>query len=125
VSSAAGVRRARIEIPSKKKTLVLTHYGRRSGKPFEVKIWFASVDGELWIGSLDQDRNWVRNVRHSGRARVAFDNEAFDVRCQFLDEEATQRRYFEAIALKYPIQSRLIGLLVRGKKPAVFRLRRA
>lgn len=110
-----------LEIPSQS-TLVLTHFGRRSGKPFDVTIWFADVGGELWIGSLDVDRNWVRNVAASGRGRIDFGGGAFDVRIDPVDDEAGKARYREAIAKKHPILSRVISLFVRGKTPAVFRV---
>ncbi len=35
---------ARLKQLAGKQTLILTHYGRKSGKPYEVKIWFV-VDG--------------------------------------------------------------------------------
>ena len=44
-----------------KSTLILTHYGRKSGKPYEVKIWFV-VDGDkVFIGTAD-----VRKGRSAG-----------------------------------------------------------
>ncbi len=43
-------------------TLVLTHYGRKSGKPYEVTIWFV-VEGErMFLGTAKKSRNWARNV---------------------------------------------------------------
>jgi len=36
---------ARLKRLSGKSTLILTHYGRKSGKPYDVKIWFV-VDGD-------------------------------------------------------------------------------
>lgn len=40
----------------------LTHYGRKSGRPHEVTIWFL-VDGDaVSLGTGDKRRQWVRNV---------------------------------------------------------------
>lgn len=104
-------------------TLKLTHYGRKSGKPFDVTIWFAEIDGALWIGSLDENRNWVRNLRHSGKGVVDFGSGQFEVRAELSDNDADRDRYRQAVAAKYPILSRLIALFGIGKKRAVFRLR--
>jgi hypothetical protein len=45
-----------------RQTLRLTHYGRKSGKPYEVTIWFA-VDGDrLYLLTANVTRQWVRNA---------------------------------------------------------------
>lgn len=112
-----------MKIPSRQGTLKLTHFGRRSGKPYDVKIWFADVGGELWIGSLDATRNWVRNLRFTGRGRVDFGDGPTDVVAEFLESEHDSRRYRQAVMAKYPVMSRVIGLFARGKPHAAFRLR--
>jgi hypothetical protein len=44
---------ARLKRLAGKSTLILTHYGRKSGKPYEVKIWFV-VDGDtVFIGTAN------------------------------------------------------------------------
>ncbi len=111
-----------MNIPARS-TLKLTHFGRKSGKAFDVTIWFAEIDGSLWIGSLDEARGWVRNLRSSGRARVDFGLGPIEVAAERADAAEDHRRYREAVAAKYPVLSRLVGLFVRGKKRAVFRLR--
>jgi len=111
-----------MQIPAKQSTLKLTHFGRKSGKPFHVTIWFCEIDGGLWIGSLDEDRNWVRNLRGSGKGRVDFGSGPVDVRAEAVVAQADQARYRDAVATKYPLLSRLVGLMVRGKTRAVFRL---
>lgn len=111
-----------MEIPAGQKTMKLTHFGRRSGKPFFVTIWFAQIDGELWTGSLDGARNWVRNLRATGRGCVDFGAGPVDVRAEFVEDEAQKLRYRDAVAAKYPILSRLLSLFVRGGTRVVFRL---
>lgn len=110
-----------MKIPAQS-TLKLTHYGRKSGKPFHVTIWFTDIGGELWIGSLDENRNWVRNLRHAGKAVVDFGSGQMEMRAELRDNDADRDRYRDAVAAKYPILSRLIGLFGGGKKRAVFRL---
>ena len=33
------------------RTAILTHYGRKSGQAYRVTIWFAAIDGCIWVGS--------------------------------------------------------------------------
>ena len=102
-------------------TVRLTHYGRKSGKPFDVTIWFAKVDGTLWIGSMNVARNWVRNLRANGKAAVDFGSGPQAMRATWIDDREQIKRYDDAILAKYPLWSRIIGLLVRGDHCA-FRL---
>ena len=111
-----------MEIPAKKGTLKLTHFGRKSGKPFGVTIWFVLIGGDLWIGSLDEDRNWVKNLRATGRARIDFGSGPKDVAVEFRDNDNDRARYADAVATKYPIMSKIVSLFVRNKKRAVFRV---
>ena len=40
----------------------MTHYGRKTGKPHEVTIWFVLDGDRLYIGTANVNRQWVRNV---------------------------------------------------------------
>ena len=46
-----------------RQTLKLTHYGRKSGRPYDVTIWYLVDDDRLYLVSANADRNWVRNVK--------------------------------------------------------------
>ncbi len=55
-----------------RQTLRLTHYGRKTGRPYEVTIWYL-VDGDkLYLVTFNRNRNWVRNVkaRHAISLRI-------------------------------------------------------
>jgi deazaflavin-dependent oxidoreductase (nitroreductase family) len=43
-------------------TIVLTHYGRKSGKPYDVVIWFVVEGQRMFLGTANKSRNWVRNI---------------------------------------------------------------
>jgi deazaflavin-dependent oxidoreductase (nitroreductase family) len=43
-------------------TLTLTHYGRKSGKPYQVIIWFVVEGNRMFLGTANKSRNWVRNI---------------------------------------------------------------
>ncbi|HKN13250.1 MAG TPA: nitroreductase/quinone reductase family protein, partial [Candidatus Binatus sp.] len=44
-------------------TMRLTHYGRKSGRPYEVIIWYMLDDGRLYLVTSNAERSWVRNVK--------------------------------------------------------------
>lgn len=49
----------------------LTTFGRRSGRPHTIEIWFATDGASLYLISGGTDRSdWVRNLRADPRARV-------------------------------------------------------
>jgi deazaflavin-dependent oxidoreductase (nitroreductase family) len=99
-------------------TVDLIHYGRKSGQPYRVKIWFAVVDGKVWIGSLSRERSWVRNLRASGRAELDFASETRPVCARYSEDERDVGRFAEAIRRKHPVASRILTLFMRGKRCA-------
>jgi len=110
-----------MQIP-KQWSVELTHFGRKSGKPFKLRVWFADLDGDLWVGTRDTTRNWVRNLRANGRAELDFGQGAVAFRCREGTREGEQQRFDRAIASKHPVASRIINLMARGKTPCCFRL---
>ena len=70
---------ARLKAVAARQTVTLTHYGRKSGKPYDVTIWFV-VDGDkVYIGTANVNRQWVRNVQRTPRIRLAVGGETFAV----------------------------------------------
>lgn len=45
-----------------KQTTTLTHYGRKTGKPHEVTIWFVLDDDELYIGTANVNVQKTPNI---------------------------------------------------------------
>jgi deazaflavin-dependent oxidoreductase (nitroreductase family) len=103
---------------------ILTHFGRASGKPYHVKIWWVEVDGALWIGSLDASRAWVRNVRSGGRAEIDRGRGVEHILCEPVTAPAEIAKFRAAVKHKYPILSRLLALFFERESIA-FRTRPA
>jgi len=92
---------ARLKRFAGRSTLILTHYGRKSGKPYEVKIWFV-VDGDrVFIGTANVQRQWVRNVQKTPRIKLSVGSEKFEAEAQFLRDPAQRDRALAAIGRKY------------------------
>jgi deazaflavin-dependent oxidoreductase (nitroreductase family) len=84
-----------------RQTTTLTHYGRKTGRPHEVTIWFV-VDGDkLYLGTANVNRQWVRNVQKTPQIRLSIAGESFDGAARFLTDRSEHERAMAAIRRKY------------------------
>ena len=82
-------------------TTKLTHYGRKTGKPYEVTIWFV-LDGEkLFIGTANINRQWFRNVQKTPEIKLSIGGERFTGAARFLSDRAEHELAMSAIRRKY------------------------
>ena len=62
MTASGTVVRERLARVARRPRCRLTHYGRKTGHPHEVTIWFL-VDGDVvYLVTADRRRQWVRNV---------------------------------------------------------------
>jgi deazaflavin-dependent oxidoreductase (nitroreductase family) len=61
-----------------RQTLKLTHYGRKSGRPYEVTIWYLVDDDRLYLVSANANRSWVRNVKVRPAVSLRVGDEIFN-----------------------------------------------
>jgi deazaflavin-dependent oxidoreductase (nitroreductase family) len=101
---------ARLKAVAGRQTLTLTHYGRKSGKPYDVTIWFAVEANKVYIGTANLNRHWVRNVQKTPRIRLAVGSETFEGEARFLAERGERERAMAAIRRKYWIYRPIIAL---------------
>ena len=101
---------ARLKAVAGRQTLTLTHYGRKSGKPYNVTIWFAVEGDKVYIGTANVNRQWVRNVQKTPRIRLAVGSETFEGEARFLAERGERERAMSAIRRKYWMYRPLIAL---------------
>jgi len=91
----------RLEKVAAKPTLILTHYGRKSGKAYTVKINFV-VDGErIYLGTADVNRQWVRNVQKTPKIGLLIGGEKFEGEARFLADQAEHQRVQARMRKKY------------------------
>jgi deazaflavin-dependent oxidoreductase (nitroreductase family) len=84
-----------------RQTLVLTHYGRKTGKPYNVTIWFI-VNGErIFLATANQNRQWVRNVQKTSRVKLTIAGETFDADARFIKDPAEHERVLALVRQKY------------------------
>ena len=92
---------ARLRRVARKQTTRLTHYGRKTGKPHEVTIWFVLDADRLYIGTANVKRQWVRNVQKTPQIKLSMGGEAFEGNARFLTDRAEHERAMTAIRRKY------------------------
>ena len=54
---------ARLARIARQRTLDLTHYGRKSGNPYHVTLWFTVEDETMYLATMNKNRQWCRNVK--------------------------------------------------------------
>jgi deazaflavin-dependent oxidoreductase (nitroreductase family) len=84
-----------------KQTTTRTHYGRKTGKPHEVTIWFVLDGDKLYIGSTNVNRQWVRNVQKTPKNRRSIGGEKFEGTARFLTDRAEHEPAMAASRKKY------------------------
>ena len=84
-----------------KQTTRLTHYGRKTGKPYEVTIWFVLDHDKLFIGTANVKRQWVRNVQKTPKIKLSIGGENFEGNARFLTDRVEHEGAMAAIRRKY------------------------
>src|SRR5438270_11593986 len=84
-----------------KQTTTLTHYGRKTGTPHEVTIWFVLDDDKLYIGTANVNRQWVRNVQKTPQIKLSMGGETFSGTARFLTDRAEHKRTMSALRRLY------------------------
>jgi len=75
--------------------------GRKSGLPREVTIWFVVVDGAIGLGTLNDERNWVRNARAAAAVELVFPDARLRGRFADVTDPERHDRIRAAMARKY------------------------
>lgn len=92
---------ARLRQVAGKQTTRLTHYGRKTGKPHEVTIWFVLDGDRLYIGTANVNRQWVQNVQKTPQVKLSIAGENVEGTARFLTDRAEHERAMAAIRRKY------------------------
>jgi deazaflavin-dependent oxidoreductase (nitroreductase family) len=82
-------------------TLQLTHHGRKSGKPYEVTIWFA-VEGEtIYLPTASVERQWPRNVIKRPDVTLRIADQTFAGKVEPITDAAGRAHVMDLVARKY------------------------
>ena len=100
----------RLKSVAARQTLTLTHYGRKTGKPHEVTIWFVFDGEEFYIGTANVNRQWVRNVQKTPQIKLSIAGQTFEGTARFLADRAEHEQAMAAIRRKYWMYRPLIAI---------------
>jgi deazaflavin-dependent oxidoreductase (nitroreductase family) len=84
-----------------KRTTRLTHFGRKTGKPHEVTIWFVLDGDRLYIGTANVNRQWVQNVQKTPKVKLSIGSQNFEGTVRLLTDRPERERAMAAIRRKY------------------------
>ena len=101
-------------------TCTLTHYGRKSGAPYRVTVWFTVDRDHVNVHTMSMERQWVRNVLVTPRVRVQVGDETLDGELTPVTAADEMQRVVKLMQKKYPIV--LPYLWWKGQPPGAFRL---
>jgi len=84
-----------------RQTLNLTHYGRKTGKPYNVTIWFIVNGDKIYLATANRNRQWVRNVQKTPEIKLLIGGETFDAQARFITDRAEHERVLAMVHRKY------------------------
>jgi len=91
----------RLQRAGNRQTLRLTHYGRKTGRPYEVTIWYVVDDGRLFLLSANAARNWVRNVKARPAVSLRVGDEIFDGNLRAIADAQEREKVNGLVERKY------------------------
>ncbi len=119
---------ARLAAVASRSTLRLTHYGRKTGKPYEVTIWFL-VDGDtVYLVTANVQRQWTRNVQVKRHVLLRVNDETFEGEVQRVHKGGEWEHVDELLVQKYWYVRPLLWVADRlglSKNRGAFRVRLA
>jgi len=93
--------RQRLSQVAKRWTLRLTHYGRKTGKPYQVPIWFL-VEGEtVYLVTQSMQRQWTRNVQARPEVQLQIGDELWKGDVTVIVDQVEQLHVVDLMVQKY------------------------
>ena len=122
---SSGELASRVAALSGKSWLVLTHFGRKTGKPYNTTLWFVADGPAIYLETADVQRQWVRNTIKRPDVELTIDGQRFAGRVTQITDTAEQARAQKLRNGKYLIV-RILGwtglLRLILRRPGFFRV---
>lgn len=113
--------RNRLAGVARKGTMRLTHYGRKSGKPYEVTIWFLVDDETVYLATMNMQRQWTRNVQARPEVRLAVGGMELAGEAEVVTRPEEMARVVDLMKQKYWMARPYLWL--KGRPDGAFRVR--
>ena len=82
-------------------TLRLVHQGRKSGKSYEVTIWFTIEGDMLYLATANSSRQWPRNVTARPAITLRIGDQTFSGTAEPITDQAGRQHVSQLVARKY------------------------
>ncbi|MBW2471481.1 MAG: nitroreductase family deazaflavin-dependent oxidoreductase [Deltaproteobacteria bacterium] len=93
-------------------TIDITTYGRKTGLPRRIEIWWFRVDGRFVITGTPGRRDWIANIMHDPRMIVHVDGRDIETTATaILDWEFRRRVFTQPETSWYSTQEQLDRLV--------------
>lgn len=76
------------------RTVDITTFGRKSGRPHRIEIWWFHVDGRFVITGTPGRRDWLANVLHDPRVIVHAGDDEIEALVEEIRDPVFRRRVF-------------------------------
>ncbi len=103
----------------RKSTCRLTHYGRKTGRPYEVTVWFLVEGDTVYLTTMNMQHQWTRNLQANPQVLLRAGGETFTGDIQVVSDEAEMTRVVELLKNKYWLARPYLWL--KGKPDGAFR----
>ncbi len=120
----------RLKTVAGRQTLRLTHYGRKTGKPYQVTIWFIVEGEKVWLATANKNRQWVKNVQKTPHVILKIGDETFEGEARFLTDPRERDRVLAMVRRKYwmflpfmALGALLYALRILGNNTGAFEVR--
>jgi len=91
----------RLAAVASRSTLRLTTFGRKTGKPHPVPVWFMVEGSTVFLGTLKLKRDWPRNVKHNPSVKLEIGDLRLTGRAHRLTSAAQLERVAGMMRQKY------------------------
>ncbi len=92
---------ARLARVTKNQTLQLTHKGRKSGKSYEVTIWFLVEGAMLYLPTANLKRQWPRNLNVNPGVTLKIADQTFTGKAEQITDESGRAHVMDLAGRKY------------------------
>jgi deazaflavin-dependent oxidoreductase (nitroreductase family) len=83
------------------RTCQLTHRGRKSGRPFEVTIWFLVDADTVYVTTMNMRRQWTQNVQVNRDIALRIGPETFAGEARVVTEASEVTEVVRLLKEKY------------------------
>ena len=112
---------ARLARVDAKRTCRLTHRGRKSGRPFEVTIWFLVDADIMYLTTMNMKRQWAQNVQVNRDVAIRIGPERFAGEASVITEPSEMARIVALLKKKYWLSRPYLWL--KKRPDGAFRVR--